>query len=181
MLITMSTVLFAFGNDTPEMAVVSLKNSEVFKVIYSGGTSAKVKLNIFNSQGKVIHSGTMSGKDGFICPLNFKGLPSGNYTIELVDDHGSHQEKVVYVPAHDRKSIHVAKLMNADGRFLLAVANAQDEPIEIRIYDRFQRLLFTETKVLKGDFAQVYRMEQGLNHYTFEVSDVTGNKKSFVF
>lgn len=181
MLITVSTVASAFSNDDPEMTVVSLKGSEVFKVIYKGNTSGKVTLNVLNHQGKIIHSGSVTGKDGFICPLNFKGLPSGNYTIELIDDHGSHQEKVVYVPAHDRKSIHITKLMNAEGKFLLAVANAQNEPIVIRIYDRYQRLLYAESRILNGDFAQVYRMEQALNHYTFEVSDSAGNRKSFVF
>lgn len=181
MLITMSLVSSAYGHDGPEMAVVVAKGSEVFKVIYKGSASGKVKLNVFDSQGRIIHSASLGGKDGFICPLNFKGLPSGNYTIELIDDHRSHQQKVNYVTVHERKSIHVSKLMNEDGKFLFSVANAQNEPITIRIYDQHQRLLYSASKNLEGDFAQVFRMAEGLNHYTFKISDAAGNEKFFVF
>lgn len=181
MLTTVSAVASAYGDDGPGMTVVSFKGSEVFKVIYKGSTSGKVKLNIFDSQGRVIHSGSVAGKDGFICPLNFKGLPSGKYTIELIDDHGSHEEEVDHVQKYERKRIHVSKLVSEDGKFLFTVANAQNEPITIRIYDQYQRLLHTGSKTVNGDVAQVYRMTHGLSHYTFEVSDAAGNKKSFVF
>jgi len=181
MLMTMSAVASAFGNDGPDMTVISLKGSEVFKVIYKGNAKGRVKLNVFDAWGKVIHSGTIAGTDGFICPLNFKGLPSGYYTIELIDQHGAYREKVAYIPEYDRKSVHVTKLVGEKDKFLLAVANAQNESIVVRIYDRHRNLLFAESKTLKGDFAQVYRMERSLDHCTFEVSDAAGNIKYFAF
>lgn len=181
MLIMMSLATSALANDGREMTVVTAKDSEVIKVIYKGNTSAKVKLNIFNEQGNIIHSASIAAKDGFICPLNFKGLPSGNYTIELVDDQGSRQENVTYVALHDRKSVHVSKIINEDGKFLFAVANAQNESIIIRIYDQRQKLVYSGSKVIAGDFAQVFRMPSGLDRYTFVVSDVVGNQKSFIF
>lgn len=181
MLIMMSLVTSARANDGREMTVVAAKDSEVFKVIYKGNTSGKVKLNILDENGKMIHAATVVAKDGFICPLNFKGLPSGMYTIELIDDQGSRHEKVNYVAVHDRKSIHVSKIMREDGKFLFAVANAQNEPININIYDQRQKLVYSGIKVVEGDFAQVFRMPKGLSRCTFVVSDVAGNQKSFVF
>ena len=181
LLIMVSAVAAAFGNDGPDLTVVPLKASGVFKVIYKGNTAGKVKLNIFDSQGKIIHSDNITGKNGFICPLNFRGLPSGSYTIEVVDEFGRYREEVVYEPSADLKSIHVSRVIDTDNKFLLSVANARNEVVRVKIFDIHQRLLFSESKVLNGDFAQVYRMTPAMNHYTFEVSDAAGNRRSFTF
>ena len=48
----MSLVTSARANDGREMTVVAAKDSEVFKVIYKGNTSGKVKLNILDEMGR---------------------------------------------------------------------------------------------------------------------------------
>lgn len=180
LLISMSTVALTFGNDRPDITVVSAKGSEVFKVIYKGTTSGKVKLSIFDPNGKTVLSESIQGRQGFICPLNFKGLPSGSYTIELVDDQGSFQESVLYVPSTDLKRIHATPLEGGK-KVLLAIANAQNERISISIYDEEQRLLHTETKTLQGDFAKVYKVIADGQRFVYEIADEAGNKKSFSF
>lgn len=180
MLITMGTVALTFGNDRPDITVVSAKGSEVFKVIYKGTTSGKVKLSIFDRNGRTVLSESIQGRAGFICPLNFKGLPSGNYTIKLVDDQGSFQENILYVPSTELKSIHATRIEGGN-RVLLAIANAQNEKIAIRIYDEEQTLLHTETRTLAGDFAKVYNVIADGQHFVCEVSDEAGNKKAFSF
>lgn len=181
MLIIMSVVASAHGEDRPEMTVVAAQGSEVFKVVYKGSTLGKVRMNILDSKGRTIHTATFAGKNGFICPVNFKGLPSGNYKIELIDDNGSSSQTVNYVTVHERKSIHMTKLKNEEGKLLFTVANAQNELIMIRVYDQHQKLIYSLSRKLKGDFAQVFRMPPGLTNYTFEVSDAAGNDKYFVF
>jgi len=157
-LVLVSATAFAFGSDDPGMTVVSVKGSEVFKVIYKGATTGKIKLNILDAEGRTIHSETLFGLNGFILPVNFKGLQSGNYTIEVVDQAGSYRENVLYLPAYEIKSIHVSKIRNEDGKFLLSIANAQDEPIQVRIFDG-QTIVYNESKTIKGDFAQVYKIK----------------------
>ena len=151
LLVAVSTTAFGFSSDEPALTVVSSKGSEVFKVIYKGSTTARVKLNLLDERGNVIHSEVISGLNGFIRPLNFKGLESGQYTIEVVDKADRFQESVTYLPAHELKSIHVSKLLKHDGKFLLAVANAQEEAIHIKIFDQEQRLVHAESKTLRGD------------------------------
>lgn len=170
-----------FGNDEPAMTVVSFKGSEVFKVIYKGTTTGKVRLNILDAKGRTLHSEVISGVDGFILPVNFKGLTSGKYTIELVDNFGKYEQEVVYKPFVDAKSIHVSKILSEEGKFLLAVANAKNEAIRVKIYDDTQRLLYNESKILSGDFAQVFRIQNPQTNYTFEISDEAGNSKYFNF
>lgn len=68
LLIMMSAGITTSGNDGPYMTVVSLKGTEVFKLIYTGNTSGWVKLNIFESQGRVIHAETIAGRNGSFTP-----------------------------------------------------------------------------------------------------------------
>jgi hypothetical protein len=181
MLIALSSTALAFENDKPGMTVVSVKGSEVFKVIYKGGTAGKVQLNIFDGQGKMIHTEAFKGLNGFIIPVNFRGLPSGAYTIEIVDGNGNYREEVNYLPTYEVKSIHMSKLSGEDSKFLLAISDAQNEPIRVKIYDAAERVVFDESKVIDGDFAQVFKITQAHGRYTFEVSDAQGNEKHFSF
>src|SRR5690606_18204445 len=116
LLVALSSTAFAFGND-PGMTVISANGSGLFKVIYQGATPGKVKLNIFDSEGKKIHAKIYSGLDGFICPLNFSRLTPGNYTIELVDGAGRYEQHIVYKPVHDVKGIHVTRLQGQEERY----------------------------------------------------------------
>jgi hypothetical protein len=179
LLVAVSTT--AFANDAPGLTVVSLKGSDIFRVIYKGASTGKVKFNILDAQGKKIHTQTVNGLDGFILPINFKGLRSGDYTFEVVDNAGTHREKVTFTQVSDMKKIHVSKILSEEGKFLLAVANAQNEDISIKIYDESQRLIYNENKTLAGDFAQVFSVGGNTSGYTFEVSDTNGNRKYFDF
>ena len=87
-LMVIAASVTAVGKDEPRsqgLAVVPVKGSEVFKVIYRGESSSKVKLNVYNSSSEIVFSETMNGVDGFIRPLNFTGLQFGEYTVEVTD------------------------------------------------------------------------------------------------
>jgi hypothetical protein len=119
--------------------------------------------------------------DGFIYPLNFKGLPSGDYTIELVTSAGKQRERVTYVPAGLMTGIHVSRIVKTPGKFLLSIGNSQNRNITVKIFDLNNILLYSENKSISGDFAQVYNITKPGSSYTFEISDMAGNRKSFSF
>jgi WD40 repeat protein len=180
-LLMISAVAFAGSNEPVRtgMAVVPVKGSEVYKVIYKGETHGKVKLSVLSSDGKVILAQTFNS-DGFIRPLNFAGLQPGEYTITITDAAGIKSEKVVYAAKKKGSNVHISKLKNEDGKYLLSVANAESGPIQVKIFDAKNNVVFTETKLVNGDFAQVYKIEAS-GSYTFEVSDIKGNVKTAQF
>jgi hypothetical protein len=185
-LILVSAVASAAGKDEPRrtgMAIVPVKGSEVFKVIYKGESAGKVKLNIYNSNAQLILTETFNGTDGFICPLNFAGLDAGVYTIELVDAAGKKAEKISFNTVKSSKHVHVSKLNNAAGKYLLSVmsTSTSSDEINVKIYDSKNNLVHSETKEVKGDFAQVYKLKEASGSYTFEVSDRTGKIKTIRF
>jgi hypothetical protein len=184
-LVLMSSVALAAGKDEPRktgMAIVPVKGSEVFKVIYKGESTGKVKLNIYNAEDKVIMAEVFNGVDGFICPLNFTGLQHGEYTIELIDAAGKKVEKIVYGTKKANRFVHVSRISNQEGKYLLSVVNTDgNEPINVKIFDAKNNLIHSETKQVKGDFALVYKLNSVSTAYTFEVSDNSGNLRTIRF
>ena len=183
-LIVVSATVSAFAKEEPTkagLAIVPVKGSQTFKVIYKSENTGYTKVKIYNSESKMIFTESVSNAGGFILPLNFAGLEAGEYTIELIDATGTKTEKVNFQPAAKSKlNVHVAK-MSEEGKFLLAVANTKNEVITVKIYDNFNNLVYNESKELNGDFAQVFSLKNASASYTFEISDNTGNTKSVTF
>jgi hypothetical protein len=155
------------------LAVVSVKGSEVVKVIYKGVTAGKVKVNIYNAASEIVFSENRNTPDGFILPLNFSGLQSGEYTIEIVDAAGAKSEKINYQPELSTGTVRVAKL-DAQGKFLLSVSNNAADDITVRIFDEFNNLVHTSNQQINGSFAQVYAIKNFTGACTFEVTDAQG-------
>jgi hypothetical protein len=185
--VLVSSLAVAAGKDEPRnigMAIVPVKGSEVFKVIYKGETAGKVKLNIYNSESRVILTQTFNSTQGFIVPVNFAGLEAGEYTIELIDAAGKKVEKVSFGAkvAASKKTAHISNIDKQNGKFLLSVVNpTAGEVVNVKIYDAENNLIHSETKTVDGDFATVYKFNPGTTSLTFEVSDSTGKIKTVRF
>jgi hypothetical protein len=181
LLVTVAAMSAAAKNEPVNagMAVIATKGSEVVKVIYRGEVSGKVKITIFNASTEVVFSETRNSVEGFILPLNFSGLQSGEYTIELTDASGIKSEKINYQPKIT-SNFHVSKLNN-EGRFLLSVAKNAEEDITVKIYDAHNNLVHNATKKVSGDLAELYSIEEYNGACTFEVSDNAGTTRVFNF
>lgn len=183
-LMVIAAAVSAVGKDEPGskgLAVVPVKGSEVFKIIYKGESFSKVKLNVYNSSSQIVFSETMNSVNGFIRPLNFTGLQFGEYTVELTDASGKKVEKISYQPSKSESAVHVSKLQNAEGKFLLSVAKANSETITVKIFDEANNLVHMNTKAVSGDFAQLYTLKDVAGAVTFEISDNTGSIKTVRF
>jgi hypothetical protein len=178
-LIVFGAVLSSVANDGSinGFAVVPVKGSGVYKIVYKGETNGKVKLSIFNSKSQLVFTESVN-KNGFILPLNLSNLEAGEYTVELTDANGKKVQKIVHgVTAPATNYIHVSKLSSEEGKFLVSVKNAN--AINVKIYGR-NGLLFSESKSLAGDFAQVYAVKVP-GELTFEITDANGNVKTARF
>ena len=182
-LMTLAAAFTAVGKDEPAalgLAVVPVKGSEVFRVIYKGENPGKVKLSVYNAASEVVFTESMANVGGFIRPLNFSGLAFGEYTIELTDASGKKTEKVSYKPAKTAvTNVHVAKLKDGN-KFLLSVANGTKESITVKIFDEANNLVHVSTKEVTGDFAQLFSVKE-VEGVTFEISNNAGALKTVRF
>lgn len=180
-LLSIST--FAIAADGPKvagLAIVPVKGSGTYKVIYRGETSGRVKLNVYNYKSEVVFSETIDANDGFIRPLNFAGLEAGVYTVELIDSKGRRTERINYKGAEASvKAVHIGKIAKEEGKYIVAIASAVG-PVTITIYDVDMNVLHTEVKEVINGYAQIY-VVKNVPVVTVEVSDNRGVIKSVKF
>jgi len=182
-LIMVGASVAAFGKEEPAkgLAVVPVKGTEVFKVIYKAENAGKVKINVYSATSQVVFTETYNVAEGFILPLNFSGLQSGDYTVEIVDATGKKTETVSFNPYKTAKNVHISKVGTEAGKYIVAIANAANEEITVKIYDVNNNLVHVESKTIAGDFAQVYTVKNIVGPITFSVTDKSGSTKTARF
>jgi hypothetical protein len=181
-LLMFSASLSAVAKEDPSnegFAVVPVKGSNVYKVIYKNENASRVKLTVYNSNGQIIFAETMS-KGGFIQPLNLSGLAAGEYTVEINDGASKQSEKISYnfTPASTPatgKIVHVAKVSKAEEKFVLSIANVNSESFDVKIFDEDDNLIFAETTPVANANAKMYHVKhQKVSR--IEVTDSFGKK-----
>lgn len=168
----MGSVVFAQESANPKFVVVSQGNSGLYKVIYDNPGASKVKMNIYRSNGEKIF-GEALNVEGFVRTVNFKGMYSDKYTIEVTDNGGKHVETVAYGPA-STTNIHVARLDKESNKYLLSVANGNSAEINVRILDGENNVVHTQNLAVTGSVGLVYDLARVQGSPTFEVGDNTG-------
>ena len=177
MIVLVSTAAFSNGPG-PRVAVVSQKSAGIFKVIYEGNESGKVKLTIFNQNSQVVFTETTPHSDGFMRKLNFEGMQPGEYTVEIADKDGKQSQKIVYVKKATLSNVQVSKIANGD-KYLLSIAGAGgQEEIMVRIYDGANNLVHTEYRTIDGNFGLVYNLTDVAGVPTFEIADNSGEVRT---
>jgi len=173
-----STIVFANANES-SVSVVA-ESASVFKVVYKSAAAGRVQVSIRNSKNEVVFSETFNKMNRFTRPYNFKGLPEGEYSIEVTDSQGIKVEKVNYSLGVVRSLVKVTKLNGDQAKFMLSVGNKGMNIIDISIYNAEGDLLLYNSHVVDGDFGIVYNLVKE-GSYTFVVSDKTGKSNTIEF
>jgi len=174
----MGSVAFAQESANPKFVVVSKNVPGVYKVIYDNPGATKSKLSIYRSSGEKVFSETLN-VGGFVRAVNFKGMYSGEYTIEIADNTGTYKEKVVY--STSASSVHVARLNKESNKYLLSVANESPAEINVRILDGENNVVHTQSLAVNGSVGLVYDLASVQGAPTFEVGDDAGNFRTIKY
>jgi hypothetical protein len=159
-------------------AVVPVKGSDVYKVVYKNENSSRIKLNLYNPTGQLVFSETITS-EGFIRPLNLANLASGEYTVEVLDGTSKQIEKIAHKTGSSEvaagKIVHVARVAGPDEKFVLSIANAGSENFVVNIYNENNNLIYSETASIQGSDARLYNIKRG-KVSRVEVTDDAGVK-----
>lgn len=161
---------------SPKLVVLSQKESGLFKVIYENAKTGKVKMTILNSDGESLYTEQIKVNEGFILPVNFKGMTPGEYSIEVADGAAKTIQKVNYISSAKAQRIHVAKLSSETNKYLLSVAS--EGAINVRILDGANNIVHDENVNVDGTFGVVYNLKSVAGTPTFQVTDNEGNVKT---
>jgi len=173
-LVAMSVSVFAANEPVSSRIAVLSQESGIFKVIYESAKAGKVTLTITDKDGNVVYKEGIRTVNGFIRPVNFKGMDLGVYTITIADELGEQIQTVNYQSESGVKHAHVARIAE-EGKYLLAVASEGAGQVNVKIFDGENNLVHNENLTVKGNFGLVYNLKQVVGTPTFEVTDKTGN------
>ena len=180
-------VLLAIGHvnasgvkpDSP-VGISVIKKGAVVKLFYRGEQSGKVKVTIYDEDGKVVFTETHNNTEHFMRPYNFSSLPAGNYTIELSDEQGKLFRKVTHSWKTEIRSAHLTRLNDNENKYMLAVPNKGQDALTVRIYDHNYKQLYQETEIINGNFAKVYNLRWLHGPHIFEITDQKGKTNRFI-
>jgi len=183
--VLMCTLVSARGIDAPikgasSVAITNVAGSTLFKLYYKSERMGRVKISIIDEKGSMIFNETLNKVDGFIRPYNFDGLPEGQYTVRVEDENGKTVEKVNYKEGKVEKLIHIQKLSNEENKYLVSIVSPKQEDVFIYIFDVDGNLIYNEIQSIKGEFAQVYNLQE-VKSFTIEIADKFGELKKVAY
>jgi len=172
-----SVVAVAADPVGPTVVVVNQKESCMLKVIYQGAQVGKVSLKIYDAANHIVFTETINGVEGFVRPINFKGMEAGVYKIEIADAAGKRTQTIEHNVEKALSAIHISKI-GVDSKYLLSVANkGTSEKINVRIFDGNNNQLHNEVLTVNGDLGLVYNLKNVTGVPTFEVTNQAGVTK----
>ena len=97
--------------------VMETSNGNVFNVRYSSGQKGKVEVSILSGTNELLYKEKINSDGAFVRPYNFKGLPSGNYSIIIKDEVGEHNETITYSADKLISYSYVAAVPNQENKY----------------------------------------------------------------
>jgi hypothetical protein len=178
-----SVLAYAIDPSNSQLVVINTNATGVFKVIYRQAGQNNIAFRVYNQQGEVVFADYVRSSNGFIRPLNFLGMESGTYKVELKSGSQVTEQVITYsttsVSIDENlekgavKSVHLSKLVG-ENKYLLAISNQGTNRVTVRIYNGDKQLLYNRSMNISGDLGVVYSLKQLVGTPTFEVSDKSG-------
>jgi hypothetical protein len=167
-------------NDAPVSGFSIIQNGSVVNVLYKSIASQNVKVSIFDSRNNLVYTEVLKHRDGFSRPYNMKGLPEGIYAVEVEDEFGSSKKIVRIGAAKNAPAFHLERVHGTERKLLLTVGK-WSKGFEILIEDKYGNDLYSDNKILHGDFATVYNISKVKGAVSIVITDFHGNKAKFDF
>lgn len=158
------------------VGVSVLKKGSVIQLFYRGEERGRVKVTIYNEDGRLVYSEVIRNIEEFMRPYNFSKMPEGVYAIEVEGENGKTFRTVEHRTKSEQRVAHLTQMKDMPNRYVLLVPNKGHDVLTIRILDEENHLLYKEVKAVEGDFAGLYKLERANGHPTFEVTDSQGRK-----
>ena len=147
----------------------------VYRLVYQSGAAGTVKVLIYNERRELLFEDRIQNTNGFARPYNFVNLPSGKYSLEIIDANGK-ETKEITVGETDTVVASAPRVFvqatENPASYEMSVLGSSYEPLQVNIYDTLGNLIFTESIQEGSSFRKVYNLSKlNLTSCTFEVSN----------
>ena len=174
LILGISSALFANGSEEKDQMELNVKiipgsTGDVFKLMYLSDNKEWVQVNIYNTSGKKILSDKIRNKRGFLRPYNFKSLPEGMYTIEVMTENTVKKEVVKLVEDEPQMNISFDPVAE-NKRVKLTVTGPEVQPLLVNIYNQRSELVTQDYIDTEKSFSKVYNFNKiAEQKYIFEI------------
>lgn len=129
-------------------------------LVYKTFSSHPVFVYIYNDQHRLVYADKIKESGVLIRPYNFRELEPGKYTFRIVEDKRVISSEVVYAPVTTSVLIQAELGQSSENKYRLSVTGNQMKPVKVKIFDKFNRLLFSETITGQAGFSKIYNLER---------------------
>lgn len=163
-------------------SVETAAKNGVYNLVYRGAGAGIVKVTIANEAGHIVMVDQINAEGGFLRPYNFAGLPTGTYTLTVLDRNG----KMTLPLLHSGADVQIKPIVQIKAvdskKYELTLLGSTAETVFVNIYDASKSLVFSEQIAQKGSFSRVYDLNKlAAANFTFEVVSPSGavSRKDF--
>lgn len=173
--VLMISVAFANASGEHKFSVYQGMKPGIFKVVFEGKDRVQAMINVLDKEGNVVFSQHIKGQNGFILPMNFIGLKSGEYVIEAKKGNNRWTQTVNYIAP--QSAIQQVFVSRKDGKYVLSISKTGSQTVSIGILDSNDELIHEETRKADGSLAVVYDVKNVSGEVKFRVTDTNGYSK----
>ncbi len=160
---------------TSKFQVVENTNSR-YDLYYVSETLDNVVVRILNKDGKLINTDKITDVKAFKRTYNLKGLPAGNYNIEVKNGEGKASQAIFHNPTI-KSSLHsIVGQLPSINKFKVFVGPSElNSKVEVKIYDENNKLLFRESmNNMQEGFTKTYDLSKVESDYVmFKIDNGT--------
>ena len=125
-------------------------------------------LNLYNRKTK-----------NFKRTYDFSNLKPGKYKIVVRNESGSANQQIIHKVKEAMLKTFVSKIPNSKSLKLHVGAFDPSSPVRVRIYDQYNKLIYSEEINNEQSFSRVYKLPQTQLNYVNVVIENNGETKTF--
>jgi len=159
-------------SNTSKFQVVENTNCR-FDLYYVSESFDNVSVRILDENKKVVNTDKVSDIKAFKRTYNLKGLPTGNYTIEVKNGEGKAEQIVFHNPTKNTSfQTTVGKLPNQPRFKVIVGPSSTNKMVSVKIYNDNDQLLMQESIEGTKGFSKVYDLTKlNTKYVTFKLSN----------
>lgn len=173
LLLTLGSLTFAVAGEDATTTNADLRiriektdDSRKIQLVYQATNLQSVNIRVVDAEGFTLYQTRMRDEVNFLKTISFEKVPAGTYFIEVNTADASFRESVEILDEEESLTFSVSPY-NEAGKYVLSVAD--QEEVEVEIYDQNSQLLFTGMVSLSPESGSKL----------FDLSQVWGNSATF--
>jgi hypothetical protein len=172
MAIIMTSASLLAADTAVTVELLNQSGSSIYKVVYKAAGNGSALLKITNKSG-LVFSERLTFTNGFTLPVDFKGMESGDYTVEVLSKNLKFKKTIAHI-----NTIPVAyvRMTEQPGiKQLLTISSPIASQFQIRVLNSNNEELFSTVESVTNHFATLINLAQVQGAYHIEVTETAGN------